>query len=130
MSHPERYVLILVLALMVMHESPVESTTTALGTVSIVSSIPDAFLTIHCRSSSGEDLGTKSIPFNGKFTWNVSVGGKNEVYDCGLVVEGLHGRFSLFDAGRDWSRDRCVFLAVRILEYHAWGKGAFGTLIM
>lgn len=107
MSHPERYVLILALALMAMHESPVESTTTAQGTVSISSSIPDAFLTIHCRSSSGKDLGAKSIPFNGKFTWNVSVGGKNEVYDCGLVVEGLHGRFSLFDAGRDLTRDRC-----------------------
>ncbi|KAI8566645.1 hypothetical protein RHMOL_Rhmol02G0057700 [Rhododendron molle] len=98
MSHPERCVLILALALMAMHESSVESTITAQGTVSIVSSIPDAFLTIHCQSSSGKggstlglspgqikflvpplssgkDLGTKSIPFNGKFTWNIEIDG-------------------------------------------------------
>ncbi|KAH7857166.1 hypothetical protein Vadar_009774 [Vaccinium darrowii] len=128
MSHPKSYILILALALMAMHDSPVESRILlAQGVVSIVNYIPDTMLTIHCQSSSSKDLGTKSIPMTGEFAWDVSlvVGEKQGIYNCDLRAEGLHGRFSLFDAGRDWNRDRCGFLKNFVCAWRVRREGIY-----
>ncbi|KAF7150308.1 hypothetical protein RHSIM_Rhsim02G0052900 [Rhododendron simsii] len=108
MSHPKSYLLMLALTITAMHLSSVESLTLASGSIIVVNVLP-AYLTIHCWSNTGNDLGTQTVL--DRFTWNASIvaGRKNEVYTCDLGEGGLHGRFSLFDVARDWNKDRCGF---------------------
>ncbi|XP_074378671.1 S-protein homolog 24-like [Apium graveolens] len=63
-------------------------------------------LTVHCKSSTHKDLGTKIMAHGASFNWlgDINVPGENEIWLCAMNTGKVNGLFAIFVSNRDNTR--------------------------